>query len=315
MSTGSNDQIVHIGEGERAFRHLRLPRHCARDPRHGPELRKHERRLRQAGLTSVCEEAKCPNRGECWERGHVTFMLMGDVCTRSCRFCAVATGKPALPPDPEEPARVAEMAAELGLSHVVLTSVNRDDLPDGGAGHFAKVIGALRGSRPEATIEVLTPDFRGDLSAVGAVCDAGPDVFHHNVETVPRLYREVRPGARFQRSLYVLAEAVKRRSGMIVKSGVMVGLGEERAEVLEVMRVLRETGVHTLTVGQYLRPSRHHLPVQRYWDPEEYESLAREGEAMGFVHVASGPLVRSSFNADATLQKILSERPQPAGGA
>jgi lipoic acid synthetase len=250
----------------------------------------------------VCEEARCPNRSTCWERGHVTFMLLGDVCTRACRFCAVATGLPSSPPDPAEPAKVAQAAAELGLSHVVLTSVNRDDLADGGAVQFAGTIRAIRALRPETTVEVLTPDFQGDLGAVAIVCGAAPDVYNHNVETVPRLHRRVRPGARFARSLTVLAGAKAILPSAIVKSGLMVGLGEERAEVIDVLRSLRDAGVDSVTIGQYLRPSRRHLEVERYWEPAEFDDLAAEARRLGFLHVASGPLIRSSYNAEETLE-------------
>jgi lipoic acid synthetase len=269
-----------------------------------PEL---ERLFRRLDLRTVCEEARCPNRGECWARGHVTFMLLGAVCTRACRFCAVATGRPAVGPDPAEPTRVASAVARLGLHHVVLTSVNRDDLIDGGAGHFAAVIRAVRLQNKAATIEVLTPDFQGNLVSVEAVCAADPDVYNHNVETVPRIYRRVRPGARFERSLAVLSHAKRRRPRTIVKSGLMVGLGETHEEVLEVLRELRGAGVDTVTIGQYLRPSRGHLPVERYWDPEEFDALAEEGRALGFLSVASGPLIRSSYNAEETLRTARSQ--------
>jgi lipoic acid synthetase len=257
--------------------------------------------LRQRGLHSVCEEARCPNRSVCWSRRAVTFMLLGSVCTRACRFCAIATGRPPSAPDPAEPDNVARAVAALELDHVVLTSVNRDDLEDGGAGQFAATLRALSEARSQATCEVLTPDFRGDLAAVRAVCAAAPDVYNHNVETVPRLYRRVRPGARFERSLEVLAEARRRLPHAVIKSGLMVGLGEEREEVNQVLTALREVGVDTVTIGQYLRPTRQHLAVERYLEPQEFEDLAGAGRALGFAHVASGPLVRSSFNADAIL--------------
>jgi lipoic acid synthetase len=235
-------------------------------------------------------------------------MLMGDVCTRACRFCSVATGLPPASPDPEEPDRVARAAAELGLEHVVLTSVNRDDLPDGGASHFAACLRALRAYRPEASLEVLTPDFQGDLEAVAAVCAARPDVYNHNVETVPRLYRRVRPGASLQRSLSVLSEAAGRGEGAVVKSGFMLGLGEVEGEVRALLAELRSAGVESVTIGQYLRPSRDHLPVERYWDPEEFDALAEEARAMGFADVACGPLVRSSYNADETYRRVKERR-------
>jgi lipoic acid synthetase len=295
-------QIVHVGQGGGAFVHRRLPSHCLCTPVRSPAVPELERLLRRLDLRTVCEEARCPNRGECWARGHVTFMLLGAVCTRACRFCAVTTGRPAAGPDPAEPSRVAGAVATLGLHHVVLTSVNRDDLKDGGAAHFAAVIRAIRLRNEAATIEVLTPDFQGNLSAVEAVCAAEPDVYNHNVETVPRLYRRVRPGARFERSLAVLAHAKQRRPQAIVKSGLMVGLGETQHEVREVMRALRAAGVDTVTIGQYLRPSREHLPVERYWDPREFDELGEEARALGFLSVASGALIRSSYNAEETLR-------------
>lgn len=295
-----SSQLVQIGGGEHGFQHLRLPPHCVRTLARTPALREFERRLRRSRLHSVCEEARCPNRSECWSRRHVTFLLLGDVCTRACPFCAIATGRPRLGPDPEEPDRVARLAEELELAHVVLTSVNRDDLADGGAAHFAASVRAIRARRPQATVEVLTPDFRGDLDAVAAVCEAAPHVYNHNVETIPRLYRRVRPGAVFERSLAVLTEAKRQRPESVVKSGLMVGLGEGFDEVVEMLGALRSAGVDALTIGQYLRPTRHHLPVERYWDPREFDALATSARALGFPHVASGPLIRSSYNAEET---------------
>jgi lipoic acid synthetase len=236
-------------------------------------------------------------------------MLLGSVCTRACRFCAVATGLPAAGPDPGEPERVARVAAALGLSHVVLTSVNRDDLADGGASQFAASIRAIRELRPQASVEVLTPDFQGDPDAVARVCEAAPDVYNHNVETVPRLYRRVRPGASIERSRAVLAHARRLRPAAVLKSGFMVGLGESFGEAVALLAALRETGVDFVTIGQYLRPSRQHLPVERYWHPEEFDALAREGRALGFRQVASGPLVRSSYHAQTSFEAI---RRQPA---
>ena len=269
-----------------------------------------KRMLREAALHSVCEEARCPNRSECWPKGHVTFMLLGDVCTRACRFCAVATGLSAGAPDPDEPANVARVAGRLGLRHVVLTSVNRDDLPDGGASQFAATVRALHAARADLRVEVLTPDFRGDRAAVATVCAAGPDVYNHNVETVPRLYRRVRPGASLERSLSVLREAKRLRPDAVVKSGFMLGLGEERAEVSELLGILRVAGVDHVTVGQYLRPTRQQLPVERYWEPEEFDALAEEARALGFPRVSSGPLVRSSLDAEESHRAL---RPAPFG--
>ncbi len=288
--------------------HLRLPSHCVTRRRRSPEVVAIQRMLRRERLHSVCEEARCPNLGECWSRRHVTFMLLGSLCTRACRFCAVETGRPVAAPDPQEPQHVAEAARRLALSHVVLTSVNRDDLPDGGAAQFAATVRAIRRERPDATVEVLTPDFQGDLESVGLVCGARPHVFNHNVETVPRLYARVRPGARFERSLRVLREAGRLLPGGVIKSGFMVGLGETFEEVLVLLRALRDAGVHSVTAGQYLQPTRHHLPVARYWEPEEFDALAEAGRALGLAQIASGPLVRSSYNADETFREMRAKR-------
>jgi len=257
-----------------------------------------KRMLRARGLHSVCEEARCPNLADCFSRGTVTFMLLGDVCTRACRFCHVATGL-GRPVDPAEPRNVAEAARELGLRHVVLTSVNRDDLPDQGSEQFARAIAALRAELPSATVEVLTPDFRGDAACIDRVVDAGPDVYNHNLETVPRLYPRVRIGARYPRSLELL-ERVKSRPerAVVTKSGLMLGLGETREELFDVLRDLRGAGVDCLTLGQYLRPTLRHLPVDRYLEPDEFAELGDAARALGFRRVDSGPLVRSSFEAD-----------------
>ncbi len=281
-------------------RPLRMPEHCRSTARRSEVVERMRRMLRRRKLHSVCEEARCPNLNHCFGRGTVTFMLLGDTCTRACRFCNVATGRGA-PVDPHEPRQVAEAVAELGLSHVVLTSVNRDDLPDQGSVQFARTVSAVRSTSPGTTIEVLTPDFRGDHDAMDRVVAAGPDVYNHNMETVPRLYRQVRPGARFSRSLALLEHIKSRGSKLLTKSGLMLGLGERRGEVIEVLRALRDARVDALTLGQYLRPSLRHLPVERYLEPAEFDDLGREAEAMGFRHVASGPLVRSSFHADTAL--------------
>lgn len=285
---------------------LRLPRHCRTEARPGPAVHAMKRMLRQRGLHSVCEEARCPNLSDCFGRGTVTFMLLGDVCTRACRFCHVATGL-GRPVDSAEPRQVAEAARELGLRHVVLTSVNRDDLPDQGSAQFAHAIAALRESAPHATVEVLTPDFRGDSQCIDRVTDAAPDVYNHNLETVPRLYPSVRIGARYLRSLALLARVKARRPGLLTKSGVMLGLGETRAELLDVLRDLRAAAVDCLTLGQYLRPTLRHLPVERYLEPAEFAELRETASALGFRHVESGPLVRSSFRADTALD-LLSPR-------
>ena len=247
-------------------------------------------------LHTVCESARCPNLGECWSRKAATFMIMGDICTRTCRFCTVPKGKP-LALDPEEPASVAEAAATLGLNHVVVTSVDRDDLPDQGAGHFADTIRQIRRRMPTAVIEVLTPDFRGDEDLIDVVTDAEPSIFNHNLETVPRLYPRVRPGAGYERSLRLLQRVKERRPGMLTKSGLMLGLGEESGELDQVLQDLRAHGVDILTLGQYLRPSLAQLPVERFVPPEEFDGWTVRGKELGFLSVASGPFVRSSYNA------------------
>lgn len=253
--------------------------------------------LRTHGLSTVCEEARCPNKAACFSRPTATFMILGASCTRSCGFCAVDSSGPALP-DPDEPERVAEAAREMGLRYVVVTSVTRDDLADGGAGQFASTIRALKASIPGVRVEVLTPDFNGDRDAIKAVLDASPDVFNHNVETVPRLYSEVRPQADFGRSLGVLSASKRIAPGIATKSGMMLGLGEAFNEVVNVMRDLRQAGCDFLTVGQYLRPSRGNLPVKEYVPPERFEQIRDLGLEMGFRFVASSPLVRSSMNAE-----------------
>ena len=275
----------------------RLPEHCKTPARPGPAVLEMKRMLRRRGLHSVCEEARCPNLAECFGRGTVTFMLLGDVCTRACRFCHVATGL-GRPVDPNEPEQVAAAARELGLRHVVLTSVDRDDLPDQGSTQFARTIAALRRAAPDASVEVLTPDFRGDADCIDRVADAAPEVYNHNLETVPRLYREVRIGARYERSLALLARVKARRPALLTKSGLMLGLGETRDELIDVFRDLRDAGVDCLTLGQYLRPTLRHWPVARYLEPLEFAELGAEARSLGFRRVESGPLVRSSFHAD-----------------
>ncbi len=264
------------------------------------------RMMRRLSLVTVCEEARCPNIHECWARERTaTFMLMGDVCTRHCGFCAVGKGKPG-ELDPQEPERVADAAAELSLSHAVVTSVNRDDLQDGGAAHFAATIRAIRRRLPECTVEVLIPDFCGDAQALETVLAEEPEILNHNTETVPRLYRRVRPEAKYEQSLDLLAraDAWRRRIGsaMRTKSGVMAGLGETMEELLATLSDLRGAGCDIATVGQYLQPYEKRLPVERYYTPEEFERLRTEGEAMGFVRVESGPLVRSSYHAKRALE-------------
>jgi len=251
--------------------------------------------LRQRGLHTVCESARCPNLHECFERGTATFLILGGVCTRNCGFCAVAKGRPA-PLDPLEPENVARMAARMGLEYVVLTSVTRDDLEDGGSAHFAATVAAVRRECPGARVEVLTPDFRGDTAAVARVLDAAPQVFNHNLETVPRLYRTVRPQADYRRSLDVLAFAARR--GALVKSGLMAGLGERDDEIRAALGDMRRAGVSIATIGQYLQPSRRNLPVAEYVHPDRFESWREYGLSIGFTTVFSGPFVRSSYMAD-----------------
>ncbi len=285
---------------------LRLPEHCRSEARPGPAVATMKRMLRARGLHSVCEEARCPNLADCFGRGTVTFMLLGDVCTRACRFCHVATGL-GRPVDADEPRQVAEAARERGLRHVVLTSVNRDDLPDQGSEQFARTIAAVRALAPRATVEVLTPDFRGDEPCIDRVIDARPDVYNHTLETIPRLYRSVRIGARYERSLALLARVKQRRPDRLTKSGLMLGLGETRDELVAVLRDLRASEVDCLTLGQNLRPTLRHLPVERYLEPLEFAELRETARALGFRHVESGPLVRSSFRAD-TLVDLLAPR-------
>ena len=252
--------------------------------------------VRQLGLHTVCESAACPNIGECWNQRTATFMILGNVCTRRCGFCAVLKGPP-LPVDYDEPRRVAEAVARLRLRHAVITSVNRDDRKDGGAELFALTIRAIRERVPDCRVEVLVPDFQGSHAAVDLVLEARPDVFNHNVETVPRLYRQVRLGARYERSLDILAYARRRCPDLVTKSGLMLGLGETTEEVLSVMRDLAERDVNVLTLGQYLSPSPAHQPVARFVPPEEFAELAEAGRRMGFRRVIAGPLVRSSYHA------------------
>ena len=269
----------------------------ARSPNH-PEVQRIKGILRQQGLHSVCEEAACPNLGECFAQGTATFMIMGSVCTRRCPFCDVAHGRPD-PLDSKEPVHLAQTIAELDLSYAVITSVDRDDLRDGGAAHFAACIRAVREHSPRTGIEILTPDFRGrEAIALGILAEAMPDVFNHNLETVPRLYRAARPGADYHGSLRLLQDFRAHCPDVPTKSGLMLGLGEEDREIIAVMQDLREHGCTHLTLGQYLSPSAHHLPVERYVTPEQFDEFARIAKAMGFKRVASGPMVRSSYHAE-----------------
>jgi lipoyl synthase len=252
--------------------------------------------VKELALHTVCEEAHCPNVAECWDHKTATFMLLGDVCTRNCGYCAVAHGKP-VAVDPHEPERVAEGVSRLGLRHVVVTSVDRDDLPDGGAGHFAATAEAIKRRVPECAVEVLTPDFKGNLMALAHVIDSPIDIFNHNTETVPRLYRRARPGGKYERVLELLEQAKRRRPDLLTKTGLMLGLGEEGGELVAVFRDLAAVGCDILTLGQYLQPSRQHLPVERYVSPAEFVALRGVALGIGFLHVESGPLVRSSYHA------------------
>lgn len=252
--------------------------------------------MRELDLHTVCEEARCPNIGECWEHQAATFMILGDVCTRNCAYCAVAHGTPK-PYDPVEPVRLAEAVTRMALRHVVITSVDRDDLPNGGAEAFAGCIREIKARRPDTSVEVLIPDFKGSETALRLVLDARPDILNHNLETVERLYRLARPGGRYDRALALLAAARRMAPEGLTKSGIILGLGEEWDEVLGAMRDLRRSDVNILTLGQYLRPSDGHLPVARFYTPDEFTELARHGRAMGFAHVEASPLTRSSYHA------------------
>jgi lipoyl synthase len=272
-----------------------------------PEYQATRRLMRELDLHTVCEEAACPNIGECWKQGHATVMILGSVCTRACAFCNVATGRPDRL-DPHEPQRVGEAVGRLGLNHVVVTSVDRDDLADGGAGHFAETIAAIRAAAPGTTIEVLTPDFLRKDGALKTVIAARPDVLNHNLETVPRLYAEVRPGARYFASLRLLDRAKRLDPAVFTKSGIMVGLGEERGEVLQVMDDLRTAEVDFLTIGQYLQPTPKHHAVARFVAPEEFEGLRRAALGKGFVMVSASPLTRSSYHAGEDFARLRAAR-------
>lgn len=285
---------------------LRLPKWAKRKIGSRGSIHKMKEVLRREGLHTVCEEASCPNIGECFSKPTVTFMIMGNVCTRNCGFCDVTPGTPKLL-DIEEPVKIARVSKQLGLSHVVITSVTRDDLLDGGAGHFGSTIKELKNAIPEASIEVLTPDFKGDVALLGPIARERPDIFNHNVETVPRLYPLVRPQADYERSLKILRGMKRLEPEIITKSGIMLGLGEKREEILGVMDDLRTVGCDVLTIGQYLRPSKGNLPVVEYVEEvvfAEYGDIARK---KGFLHVASAPLVRSSFNAE-EIRKVIKRK-------
>jgi len=263
----------------------------------GENYQELKRIMRTLDLHTVCESARCPNMGECWEHRTATFMILGNICTRACGFCAVPSGKPLGPPEEDEPERVAEAVERMGLRYAVVTSVNRDDQRDGGAGIFARTIEKIRERVPGCRVEVLIPDFRGDWSALETVMAARPDVLNHNMETVPRLYRQVRKGAVYERSLELLRRAGEMAPGTPTKTGMMLGLGEGREEVLGAMRDIVKQGTHILTLGQYMQPTKEHLPIERYLHPDEFAEFKRLGEEMGFKHVEAGPLVRSSYHA------------------
>ncbi|MFT5112162.1 MAG: lipoic acid synthetase [Parasphingorhabdus sp.] len=270
-----------------------------------PEVVALKKVLRSNNLHTVCEEASCPNLGECFAHGTATFMIMGDICTRRCPFCDVGHGRPN-PLDTQEPHNLAKTIAEMSLRYVVITSVDRDDLRDGGADHFVKCIQAVRTQAPEVKIEVLTPDFRGRTErALDIFNQAPPDVFNHNLETVPRLYLRARPGSDYQVSLDLLKDFKAMHPDVATKSGIMLGLGEEKSEVIQVLKDLRSHNVEMLTVGQYLQPSAHHLPVEKYWTPEEFDEIGSIGEELGFANVASGPMVRSSYHADLQASQLV----------
>ncbi|MBZ2177055.1 MAG: lipoyl synthase [Acidobacteriota bacterium] len=289
----------------------RLPEWLRKPETHFESVHLLKRELRQKRLHTVCESARCPNIHECFHRGAATFMILGNLCTRGCAFCSVPKGSPSkreFTLDPEEPEHVAAMAAEMDLRYVVITSVNRDELPDGGSHHWAETVRAVRRRLPHAKVEVLTPDFCGDTDAVARVLDAGPHVFNHNMETVQRLYARVRPQARYQQSLDVLAFARRYQPGTLTKSGLMVGLGERVEEVEELLRDLRAADVHIATIGQYLQPTRRNMPVAEYVTPERFAAYERYGQSIGFEMVFSGPLVRSSYMADRVEQHAVSAR-------
>jgi lipoyl synthase len=272
-----------------------------------PEYAETRRLVREYGLSTVCEEAACPNIGECWKQKHATFMIMGDTCTRACAFCNVRTGMPGAL-NPHEPANVAEAVGKLGLSHVVITSVDRDDLPDGWASHFVAVIEAIRRTSPATTIEILTPDFLRKRGAIESVAAAKPDVFNHNLETVPRLYPTIRPGARYFASLQLLAKVKEIDPARFTKSGLMVGLGETRGEILQVMDDLRAADVDFLTIGQYLQPTPKHAAVEHFWTPDEFAQLASAARGRGFLMVSASPLTRSSYHAGDDFQRLRAAR-------
>jgi lipoic acid synthetase len=292
-----------MNENKESRKRLPKPPWLKRRIPSGPTYQEVQRLLRDTSLHTVCREACCPNLGECYSRGTATFLILGDRCTRSCRFCAVSHGVP-LPPDPNEPTRVAEAVEKLGLRYVVITSVTRDDLPDGGAHVFSETIRMIRSKTPGARVEVLIPDFQGDWEALKTVLEARPDVLNHNIETVPRLYPTVRPAAVYHRSMELLTRVRSLDASIPAKSGFMLGLGEMSEEVRQVMRDLLDAGCRILTLGQYLQPSKNHLPVERFIPPEEFAGWKQIALAMGFAEVASGPFVRSSYHAQELFQSL-----------
>ncbi|MCW8985241.1 MAG: lipoyl synthase [Thermoanaerobaculales bacterium] len=269
------------------------------------ELHQIKKRMRSGGLHTVCEEARCPNRSECFSRGTATFLINGRVCTRNCSYCSIAHGRPSAL-DPDEPRQLVETVVEMGLEHVVITAVDRDDLPDGGAGGFVACIEGLRELEKSPAIEVLTPDFRGDLAQVERIIDAAPEVYNHNVETVPRLYRQVRRSGRYEWAIEVLSRVAERAPEMIRKSGLMVGLGETREEIVEVLGDLRDAGCQVVTIGQYLQPTKKQVEVARYWSPEEFEGLEQAGTALE-LEVFAGPFVRSSYRAEEAFLRVVGQ--------
>jgi lipoic acid synthetase len=300
MSRAMSEGLTLVRERKPEWLRVRAPT--------SPAFAETKRLMRRLSLNTVCEEAACPNIGECWQKRHATVMILGDTCTRACAFCNVKTGMPAAV-DAAEPAHVAEAAAELGLTHIVITSVDRDDLPDGGAGQFVKVIAELRKRTPATTIEILTPDFRNKATeAVARIVDAGPDVYNHNLETIPRLYPTIRPGARYYHSLRLLEQVKRLSPTLFTKSGLMVGLGETRVEMHQVMDDMRSAGIDFLTIGQYLRPSLRHAEVVEFVTPETFRSYATIGRAKGFLLVAASPLTRSSYHAGEDFAKLKAAR-------
>lgn len=300
-------ELVQIARGrpeaDRVVPQARKPKWLKVRAPGGPNYAEVKRLMRELRLHTVCEEAHCPNIGECWEHRAATFMVLGDVCTRNCAYCAVAHGTPA-PYDPEEPVRLAEAVARMNLRHVVITSVDRDDLLNGGAEIFASCVTEIRKRLPSASIEPLIPDFKGSDKALQIVVDSGPDILNHNLETVERLYRIARPGGRYDRALRLLRRAKEMAPELLTKSGMICGMGEEWDELVFAMQDLRQQGVDILTLGQYLRPSQAHLPVSRYYTPDEFADLRKIGLTMGFRHVEAGPLVRSSYHAWEQVQRV-----------